>query len=47
MGIRVGGFGILMTKGLVDDLQYNDAGNEVRLIKRFAKTPGNGEGSGV
>lgn len=32
-GIREGGFGILMTKGLVDDLAYNDTGNEVRLIK--------------
>ena len=35
MGIRVGGFGILMTKGLVDELEYNQAGNEVRLVKRF------------
>ncbi|HEX3355487.1 MAG TPA: response regulator [Tepidisphaeraceae bacterium] len=39
MGIRVGGFGILMTRGLVDELQYNDAGNEVRLIKRFTPQP--------
>jgi hypothetical protein len=36
MGLRVGGFGILMTRGLVDDLKYNETGNEVRLIKRFA-----------
>ena len=34
-GMRMGGFGIFMTKGLVDDLQYNEAGNEVRLVKRF------------
>src|SRR3954453_14084449 len=39
MGIRVGGFGILMTKGLVDELEYNDAGNEVRLVKRFTQQP--------
>jgi anti-sigma regulatory factor (Ser/Thr protein kinase) len=36
-GLRPGGFGIFMTRGLVDDLQYNDTGNEVRLTKRFAK----------
>ncbi|MDB5321977.1 MAG: response regulator with CheY-like receiver domain and winged-helix DNA-binding domain [Phycisphaerales bacterium] len=36
LGLRVGGFGILMARGLVDDLQYNDAGNEVRLVKYFA-----------
>ncbi|HTL30759.1 MAG TPA: response regulator [Tepidisphaeraceae bacterium] len=34
-GLRVGGFGIFMTRGLVDELEYNEAGNEVRLIKRF------------
>lgn len=32
-GMRPGGFGILMTKKLVDDLIYNDKGNEVLLIK--------------
>jgi anti-sigma regulatory factor (Ser/Thr protein kinase) len=35
MGLREGGFGILMARGLVDDLQYNEKGNEVRLIKYF------------
>jgi len=35
LGLREGGFGILMSKGLVDDLQYNETGNEVRLIKYF------------
>ena len=35
LGIREGGFGILMSRGLVDDLQYNERGNEVRLIKYF------------
>jgi anti-sigma regulatory factor (Ser/Thr protein kinase) len=38
-GLRCGGFGIFMTHGLVDDLQYNEAGNEVRLVKRFARSP--------
>lgn len=37
IGLREGGFGILMSRGLVDDLQYNEAGNEVRLIKYFEK----------
>jgi anti-sigma regulatory factor (Ser/Thr protein kinase) len=32
-GLRPGGFGILMAKGLVDDLYYNEQGNEVLLIK--------------
>jgi len=35
LGLRVGGFGILMTRGLVDELSYNDTGNEVRLVKCF------------
>lgn len=33
LGLRAGGFGILMTKGLVDELKYNETGNEVRLVK--------------
>jgi CheY-like chemotaxis protein/anti-sigma regulatory factor (Ser/Thr protein kinase) len=36
LGLREGGFGILMSRGLVDDLQYNETGNEVRLVKYFA-----------
>jgi len=35
LGLRVGGFGILMTRGLVDQMNYNEAGNEVRLVKYF------------
>jgi CheY-like chemotaxis protein/anti-sigma regulatory factor (Ser/Thr protein kinase) len=38
LGLREGGFGILMARGLVDDLQYNETGNEVRLVKHFAPT---------
>ena len=37
MGLRIGGFGIFMSRGMVDDLQYNHTGNEVRLTKRFAR----------
>jgi len=33
MGMRPGGFGIMMTRELVDDLIYNEHGNEVLLIK--------------
>ena len=36
-GLRPGGFGILMTKGMVDDMRYNEAGNEVTLVKYFDK----------
>ena len=36
LGIRDGGFGILMAKGLVDEVKYNDVGNVVTLIKRIA-----------
>lgn len=32
-GLRPGGFGILMARALVDELIYNDAQNEVILIK--------------
>ena len=35
LGIREGGFGIMLAKGLVDEFSYNDMGNEVTLIKRF------------
>ena len=33
LGLRPGGFGILMTSQLVDELIYNEAGNEALLIK--------------
>jgi DNA-binding response OmpR family regulator len=35
LGLREGGFGILMSHGLVDRLQYNAQGNEVSLVKYF------------
>jgi anti-sigma regulatory factor (Ser/Thr protein kinase) len=33
MGLREGGFGIMIAKGMVDEVKYNEAGNEVTLIK--------------
>jgi len=33
LGLRPGGFGIFLTRRIVDDLIYNEAGNEVLLIK--------------
>ncbi len=35
LGLRAGGFGLMICKGMVDELTYNDVGNEVTLIKRF------------
>jgi len=33
LGLREGGFGILLARGLVDELHYNDRGNEASLVK--------------
>jgi two-component system OmpR family response regulator len=38
LGLREGGFGIMLARGLVDGFRYNDRGNEVTLIKRFDHT---------
>lgn len=35
LGLREGGFGIMLAKGLVDEFRYNECGNEVTLVKRF------------
>jgi DNA-binding response OmpR family regulator len=35
LGLREGGFGIMLARGLVDDFRYNTLGNEVTLTKRF------------
>jgi DNA-binding response OmpR family regulator len=37
LGLRAGGFGLMISKGMVDDLCYNDRGNQVTLIKRFER----------
>lgn len=36
-GMRPGGFGILMAKKLVDEMLYNERGNEVLLVKYLGK----------
>jgi DNA-binding response OmpR family regulator len=41
LGLREGGFGIMLAKGMVDSVRYNERGNEVTLVKFF-----NNEGSG-
>jgi anti-sigma regulatory factor (Ser/Thr protein kinase)/ActR/RegA family two-component response regulator len=33
LGMRAGGYGVLLAKSLVDDLIYNEKGNEVLLVK--------------
>lgn len=36
-GIRMGGYGILICRELMDEFRYNDAGNEVTLVKRLGR----------
>ena len=36
LGLREGGFGLMISRGLVDELRHNAVGNEVTLIKRFS-----------
>ncbi len=38
-GLRPGGFGVLLTKSLVDEVIYSEKGNEVLLVK-YADRPG-------
>jgi DNA-binding response OmpR family regulator len=40
LGLRAGGFGLLICQGMVDEMSYNDQGNEVTLIKRFSAAEG-------
>ena len=35
LGLREGGFGIMLARGLVDQFRYNRDGNEVTLVKYF------------
>jgi DNA-binding response OmpR family regulator len=39
LGLREGGFGLLITDGMVDEMRHNASGNEVTLIKRFPPGP--------
>ena len=36
LGMRDGGFGILLSRSFMDEVRYSEKGNEVTLIKRFA-----------
>jgi anti-sigma regulatory factor (Ser/Thr protein kinase) len=38
-GMRPGGFGVLLAQRLVDELVYNEQGNEVMLIKYLDLEP--------
>jgi two-component system OmpR family response regulator len=40
LGLREGGFGIMLARGLVDDFRYNERGNEVTLVKHFVPKHG-------
>jgi DNA-binding response OmpR family regulator len=35
LGIREGGFGILISKGMVNEVRYNEKGNQVTIVKRY------------
>lgn len=37
LGLREGGFGLMIAQGLLDELSYNDVGNEARLVKYFRR----------
>jgi DNA-binding response OmpR family regulator len=39
LGLREGGFGLLISKGMVDEMRHNSVGNEVTLVKRFLPEP--------
>ena len=43
LGLREGGFGIMLARGLVDEFRYNERGNEVTLVKRFEGVDRNAE----
>ena len=40
LGLREGGFGLMITNGMVDKMVYNEAGNEVTMVKRFRAEEG-------
>jgi anti-sigma regulatory factor (Ser/Thr protein kinase) len=37
LGLREGGFGIMLARGLVDKFSYNERGNQVTMVKRFER----------
>ena len=46
-GMRPGGYGLLMAKGTVDELIFNETGNEVLLIKYLEPARGRAGNDGV
>jgi hypothetical protein len=40
LGLREGGFGMMISRGMLDELRYNAKGNEVTLVKRFGPAGG-------
>ena len=39
LSLREGGFGMMISRGMLDELRYNDCGNEVTLVKKFPADP--------
>ena len=37
LGLRDGGFGMLIARGIMDEVRYNQTGNQVTLIKHFKR----------
>jgi hypothetical protein len=37
LGLREGGFGLMISRGMLDELRHNEQGNEVTLVKRFPR----------
>lgn len=47
LGLREGGFGIMLARDLVDELEYNETGNEVKLVKYFPPAQKEGQSNGT
>ena len=43
LGMREGGFGILLSQNFMDEVAWNPRGNEVTLVKRFRRTAADAE----
>ncbi len=39
LGIREGGFGLMLARGLVDKFWHNERGNQVTMVKYFGEAP--------
>jgi CheY-like chemotaxis protein/anti-sigma regulatory factor (Ser/Thr protein kinase) len=37
LGLRYGGFGMMLTRGIMDSVTYNERGNQVTLVKQLKK----------